>query len=102
MAAEALFGLDANITPNMTPEGKLDTTGGPRVINPAWLTTGNRHASKFTATEAEKLAAEWDVVEHISNTTTGFSGWLIKRRRVFGGPMSGRVARPTDQGIQGS
>jgi hypothetical protein len=39
MAAEALFGLDANITPNMTPEGKLDTTGGPRVINPTWLTT---------------------------------------------------------------
>lgn len=73
MAAEALYRFDANTTPDQTP-------GQPYVgaIDPAFLTTGNRHASKFTPTEAAKFAAQWEVVEHISNTKTGFSGTLFK------------------------
>ncbi|MDR1275421.1 MAG: hypothetical protein LBL72_03430 [Candidatus Accumulibacter sp.] len=45
MAAEALFGFDANITPNMTPGERLDIGSWPMAIDSAWLTTGNRRAS---------------------------------------------------------
>ena len=47
MAAEALYGFDANQNPGIAPWTKLDTSNGPRAIDPSWLTTGNRHASKF-------------------------------------------------------
>ena len=75
MAAEALYGYNA------TPPGTVLTPGDKRaneVIAVPNLTAGNLHASKFTATEATKFAAQWTVVEHISNTTTGFSGTLFK------------------------
>jgi Ca2+-binding RTX toxin-like protein len=83
MAAEALFGFNA------TPPGTI-LTPGDKLDNPLEmpierftriLTDGNLHASKFTSTEAEKFvdpAKGWKVVEHISNTTTGFSGTLFK------------------------
>ncbi|MBP6789729.1 MAG: hypothetical protein KA170_19225, partial [Candidatus Promineofilum sp.] len=60
---------------------KLDISNGPRAIDPNWLKTGNRHASKFTPTEVElsKLTTDWVVVEHVSNTETGFSGTLFKK-----------------------
>ena len=66
MAAEALYRFDANTTPDQTP-------GQPYVgtIDPAFLTDGNRHASKFTPTEAAKFAAQWEVVEHISKKPKG-------------------------------
>ena len=79
MAAEALFGYEAvSADPNQPPPSL--EPGKPRVgaIDPAWLTTGNLHASKFTPTQAAEFAAQWTVVEHISNTTTGFSGTLFK------------------------
>jgi pimeloyl-ACP methyl ester carboxylesterase len=76
MATEALFGFNATppgtvLTPGALAGNERNTVGN--------LTTGNLHASKFTATEAEKFASEWTVVEHISNTTTGFSGTLFKK-----------------------
>ena len=40
MAAEALYGFDANVTPGMEPGQKFTYP-----IDPAILTTGNRHAS---------------------------------------------------------
>ncbi len=42
------------------------------------LTTGNDHASRFTTTQATQFAQEWKVIEHKSNTATGFSGTLFK------------------------
>lgn len=76
MAAEALFGLDATqLNANLTPG---ETRSGP--IDPRILTTGNRHASKFTQSEADKFVAQWEVVEHKSNTATGFSGTLSRHK----------------------
>ncbi|MBL8489104.1 MAG: hypothetical protein JNK22_18720, partial [Rhodocyclaceae bacterium] len=74
MAAEALY------TFNATPPGTV-LTPGAKFTDPLTadiLTTGNLHASKFTATEAAKFVEQWTVVEHISNTATGFSGTLFK------------------------
>ncbi|MBK8525123.1 MAG: hypothetical protein IPL58_14475 [Betaproteobacteria bacterium] len=76
MASEALFDFNA------TPPGTVLTPGafaGNERNTVGNLTTGNLHASKFTTTEAEKFAKEWKVVEHISNTTTGFSGTLFEK-----------------------
>ncbi|BCB27524.1 hypothetical protein SKTS_24100 [Sulfurimicrobium lacus] len=76
MAAEALYGFDATKpNANLTPGDKFNQT-----LTPAILTTGNRHASKFTAAEAADFASKWVVVEHESNTTTGFSGTLFKNK----------------------
>lgn len=76
MAAESLFGFDAYKAKGTLTPGKVST----EAITEERLTTGNLHASKFTATEAAKFAATWRVVEHKSNTTTGFSGTLFKNK----------------------
>ncbi len=77
MAAEALFTFDATPSDtNLTPGAKFKDDIATKI-----LTDGNRHASRFAATEATKfadLAKGWKVVEHISNTPTGFSGTLFK------------------------
>ena len=71
MAAEALYGLDI-ATPG---------TLFKNVIDPLVLTRGNTRSSKFTTTQAAEFADDWTVVEHISNTETGFSGTLLRARR---------------------
>ncbi|MBL8422569.1 MAG: hypothetical protein JNK06_03535, partial [Candidatus Accumulibacter phosphatis] len=76
MAAEALYRFDANETPLQAPAEKRNDI--PLTVEN--LTTGNRHASKFPQLEAEKFATRWTVVEHLSNTTTGFSGTLFKEK----------------------
>ncbi|MBK6631939.1 MAG: hypothetical protein IPG33_13485 [Betaproteobacteria bacterium] len=76
MAAEALYGFDATDSGASLVPGT--TTYGP--ISVATLTDGNRHASRFTATEAANFVSQWEVVEHISNTRTGFSGTLFRNR----------------------
>ncbi|WP_310451295.1 hypothetical protein [Sulfuritalea sp.] len=73
MAAEALYNSDATKGIQLTPGAKYNGT-----ILDRYLTDGNLHASKFIGTEATKFAAQWTVVEHVSNTTTGFSGTLLK------------------------
>jgi pimeloyl-ACP methyl ester carboxylesterase len=60
MAAEALLNV-----PN------ADKLSGQLVL-------GNERASKFTNELAKEFAADWAVVEHKSNTTTGFSGTLFR------------------------
>ena len=50
-------------------------------IDPALLIKGNDHTSRFTATDAEWFSRDWTVVEHTSNTTTGFSGTLFRALR---------------------
>jgi|APLak6261671648_1056085.scaffolds.fasta_scaffold01641_2 pimeloyl-ACP methyl ester carboxylesterase len=75
MAAEALY--DFNATPpgtNLTPGDKRTDVS----LTVANLTDGNLHASKFSAIEAAKFVDQWKVVEHISNTSTGFSGTLFQ------------------------
>jgi hypothetical protein len=42
------------------------------------LVFGNNRSSKFTDEAAAQFAAVWSVVEHKSDTTTGFSGTLFK------------------------
>lgn len=86
MAAEALYDFDANVTPSQTPADKARNI--PLTVEN--LTTGNRHASKFPLLEAEKFATGWTVVEHLSNTTTGFSGTLF--RAVRDDPTTGTIA----------
>ncbi len=74
MAAEALYRFNA--TPpdtNLSPGAKF-----VGIIPLEVLTTGNLHASKFTATRAAKFVDQWKVVEHLSNTPTGFSGTLFQ------------------------
>lgn len=46
------------------------------------LTDGNTRASRFTETQASEFARDWSVVEHISNTETGFSGTLFKNKKT--------------------
>jgi hypothetical protein len=81
MAAESLFGFNA------TPPGTNLTLGEKffNAIPVANLTDGNLHVSRFTATEAATFVdpvTGWKVVEHISNTTTGFSGTLFKNNQT--------------------
>ena len=69
MAAEALYGRKT------APAG--DKFSGS--IDPLVLTQGNERSSKFTQVQADEFIKDWTVVEHISNTTTGFSGTLFPR-----------------------
>ena len=67
MAAEAFL-----INGDGTPKTGSDYTQA--------LTDGNFHASKFTATQAAEFAAQWEVVDQLANTTTGFSGTLFRNK----------------------
>jgi hypothetical protein len=79
MAAEALYTFNAKKTPNQAPGDIAATTGHYNgVIDSVWLTTGNEHATRFAPTEAAAFVAQWEVVDHLSNTTTGFSGTLFR------------------------
>ena len=44
------------------------------------LIDGNKHTSKFTETAADEFMQHWRVVEHITNTKTGFSGTLFEAK----------------------
>jgi len=92
MAAEALYGFDSR--EQEKPGGKLldpgDTSFDPTIPIVGVLTEGNGHTSKFTATDAKAFAQEWEVVEHKSNTGSGFSGTLF--RRLKDDPVTGGKA----------
>ncbi|MBF9263945.1 hypothetical protein [Paracidovorax cattleyae] len=72
LAAEALF----------DQKGKPSGSSYRGPINPDVLTSGNDRSSKFTASDAEWFAEDWTVVEHISNTATGFSGTLFRAKET--------------------
>jgi hypothetical protein len=44
--------------------------------------TGSTHSSRFTPVQADEFVKDWTVVEHISNTSTGFSGTLFRALRT--------------------
>lgn len=66
------------------------------------LVRGNRHASKFTETEAIKFTAEWEVVDQLPNTTTGFSGTLFKNNQTGELVISFRSTEFVDDAIRDS
>ena len=72
MAAESLFGI--------LPTNAAGFTKGAGSMTEVTLTDGNKRSSKFTTTQAKEFASLWEVVEHISNTPTGFSGTLFKAK----------------------
>ena len=82
MAAEALYEFNAKLDPNRSPGSAIDFGTGhySGAINPTWLTLGNEHASRFTQIQADAFVQQWEVVDHLSNTTTGFSGTLFRNR----------------------
>ena len=43
-----------------------------------YLFAGNKHASRFTTTQADEFAEKWKIVSHIANTKSGFSGTLFE------------------------
>lgn len=48
------------------------------LLDAGLLKKGNNCTSRFTALDAEWFSQDWEVVEHISNTATGFSGTLFR------------------------
>jgi hypothetical protein len=75
MAAEALFNQQGN-APGSTFSGPITDA------NIGILTLGNNRTSRFTAIQADEFSKDWSVVEHISNTPTGFSGTLFRAVRT--------------------
>ena len=65
VAAEALYDKENIVTPT-------------KISNLNYLKDGNNHTSKFTDTQAEEFAQKWEIVSHIANTGTGFSGTLFR------------------------
>ncbi len=78
MAAEALYTFNAKLYPNQDPGSLTNSVvGHSNTLTTEILTDGNLHASRFTQPQAENFIKQWTVVDHISNTTTGFSGTLF-------------------------
>ena len=67
VAAEALYNRE-----NLT-EFKID--------NLKYLKDGNERTSRFTDTQAKEFAQKWEIVSHVANTGTGFSGTLFRARK---------------------
>ncbi len=75
MAAESLFGI--------LPTDSPGTITAPSSMTLPSLGQGNTRASKFSTVAAEQFLADgWKVVEHKSNTVTGFSGTLFRNDGV--------------------
>ena len=66
------------------------------------LKAGNGHATKFTASEATKFAAEWQVVDQCPNKLTGFSGTLFRNRDTREYVISFRSTEFIDDAIRDS
>lgn len=73
MAAEAIFGFDPKIR-TLTP-GEVVTN---RSITAEDLTAGNLRTNAFAAVPANEFKDQFRIVEHKSNTVTGFSGTLFE------------------------
>jgi len=68
---------EAFIAPKNSAPGNTEF----RLLDEDLLVNGNGRSSKFTETQAQEFVRDWTVVEHISNTTTGFSGTLFRALR---------------------
>jgi hypothetical protein len=74
--ANLQIAAEAFILPKTSAPGKT-TEEDPTELQ---LTQGNDRTSRFTTTDATWFAQSWEVVEHISNTATGFSGTLFRAK----------------------
>jgi len=74
VAAEALYGKQ-DAMPNWEKKTNLFNEN---LISPKLLIDGNNRTSKFTDTQAKEFAQKWEIVSHIANTGTGFSGTLFR------------------------
>lgn len=79
VAAEALYVLDKDKIKDI-PLGSTNHIKGE--IKPELLQFGNNRTSKFTDTQAAEFAQKWEIVSHIANTGTGFSGTLFRARKT--------------------
>ncbi|MGE4237665.1 putative Ig domain-containing protein [Hydrogenophaga sp.] len=91
MAAESLFGLPRSALPGVvSTEMTLQS-----------LTLGNERASLFTAPQAQQLIDDhWTVVEHKSNTETGFSGTLFRNSQTGEQVLSFRSTEFADDAMR--
>lgn len=79
VAAEAFY----RILPRTQPEPGLTYAGNMDI---EVLKFGNDHASRFPDALASEFVTQWEVAQHKSNTTTGFSGTLFRGKA--GGPYT--------------
>lgn len=79
MASEALFSFRRNRDDFGAEPGLTRSYSDPTELATD-LVAGNARASKFTVKQAAEFASIWEVVEHKSNTATGFSGTLFRVR----------------------
>ena len=87
LAAEVLYGFK-NATPNWEVAGRSPSIGNlsfENLIEKDKLESGNDHNSKFTPTDAAEFADNWEMVAHIANTATGFSGSLFRAKKDIEG-----------------
>ncbi len=66
------------------------------------LTDGNNHASKFTTIQAQAFIDQWEVIDQISNTNTGFSGTLFRSRDTKELVISMRSTKFIDDAVRDS
>ena len=64
------------------------------------LTEGNGHSSRFTPLAAKKFILDWEVVEHLANTSTGFSGTLFRSLQTGELVMSLRSTEFVDDAVR--
>lgn len=76
MASEALYDLQDEV-----PNGIKHIQNSNLLETTEVLKTGNTHSSKFTETQAKEFMENWEIVSHLPNTTTGFSGTLFKAKK---------------------
>ena len=77
IAAEALYGLLDKEAGLIIDEGCSSAIVGDGFIQ-SLSEEGNKHTSKFSETQAKEFAQNWKVVQHIANTSSGFSGTLFE------------------------
>ena len=83
IAAEVLYGKLTAPAGNPT-----DLTANENaVLSEEYLVDeGNKHSSRFTSTQATEFIKDWEIVSHINNTKTGFSGTLFRVKAKDGIP----------------
>lgn len=86
MAAEALYDKQTSIP---SRKAKTNLFNENLITTPDFLRAGNNRTNKFTATQAEEFAQKWEIVSHIANTGTGFSGTLFRATKKGGIPDTG-------------
>ncbi len=86
MAAEAFYGLKNTVPDWQVGRDKhLAFSNLLDQLGTGTLTVGNEHASKFPSTLAKEFAENWEMVAHIANTGSGFSGSLFRAKEDIPG-----------------